>query len=315
MERCMDSILAQSYSNIEVILVNDGSPDDCGEMAEAYQEKDARVRVIHKENGGLSDARNVGVEMVTGIFTMFVDSDDWIYPTMIEKMVHYSQDYEADIVQSAFFYAYDDELFIDNRYVTDESNPICLDNRALMYELVRNKIVKNFAWGKLYKTALIKDIPFEKGVLFEDVFWAHQVMHQVKKYVIIHQPFYYYLQRDDSIVATYSPKNLDMLKGLQERHQFIEEFYEELTEESYQLILETCLIHYYLLMRHKRKDKKGRYRKEIELYIENHYADLRNAVKKNKELKNQLYLFQINPYLLLFLKGSRHLLKKIRVII
>ena len=97
-----------------------------------------------------------------------------------------------------------------------------------MKELVINEKVKNFAWGKLYLTKLIRDIPFEKGVLFEDVFWAHQVMQRVNTYVILHQPMFYYYQRSDSIVATYTPRNLDIIKGLKERHQFIEKFYEDL---------------------------------------------------------------------------------------
>src|SRR5690625_5655447 len=90
MYRCIDSILHQTYSNLEVILVNDGSPDQCGAIANTYKEKDVRVKVIHKSNGGLSDARNYGMKSVTGKYTMFVDSDDWLEPTMVEAMVHYS---------------------------------------------------------------------------------------------------------------------------------------------------------------------------------------------------------------------------------
>ncbi len=110
-----------------------------------------------------------------------------------------------------------------------------------MNELIKNESVKNFAWGKLYRTAMIKDIPFEKGVLFEDVFWAHQVMHRVNTYVINHEPLYYYRQRADSIVSTYTLKNLDILKGLKLRHDFIVSFYKELTDESYRGILKISL--------------------------------------------------------------------------
>ncbi len=293
--RCVDSILNQTYTNLEIILVNDGTPDTCGEIIDTYQKKDSRVKVIHKENGGLSDARNAGMKSVTGAFTMYVDSDDWLDHKMIKTMMEYANHYKADVVQSAFYYAYEDKLLLDHRHDTQREKPICLDKQALMFELVKNEKVKNFAWGKLYKTAIIKDIPFKKGVLFEDVFWAHQVMHQVDTYTITQQPFYYYFQRDDSIVATYTLKNLDMLKGLNERHRFIEKHYKELINESYQIILKTSLIHYHLLS--KKIDKQGSHRKEIECYIQENLQTFKEAVKDNKNLKRQLLLFSIHPNL------------------
>ena len=314
MYRCIDSILHQTYSNLEVILVNDGSPDQCGAIANTYKEKDVRVKVIHKSNGGLSDARNYGMKSVTGKYTMFVDSDDWLEPTMVEAMVHYSNQFAADVVQSAFYYAYDDKLLIDERHYQSDDAPVCLDNQALMYELVKNEKVKNFAWGKLYKTELIKDIPFKKGVLFEDVFWAHQVMSKVSKYLILHQPYYYYYQRDDSIVATYTPKNLDIIKGLKERHRFIEEYYSDLTNESYQLILKTCFIHYHLLFVNRRQDKMGIHRKNMELYIQENYKALKQAVKHNKTLKRQLFLFNLHPYLHMVYQGFIKSLRKVKIL-
>lgn len=183
-----------------------------------------------------------------------------------------------------------------------------------MYELVRNEKVKNFAWGKLYKTANIKDIPFKKGVIFEDVFWAHQVMHKVNKYLVLQQPFYYYYQRDDSIVAAYSPKNLDIIKGLKERHRFIKKYYKELTNESYQLILKTCLIHYHLLLRNRSQDKQGRHRKEIKQYIRDHYKTFKKAVVHNQDLKRQLFLFNIHPYFYLLYRGLLKGLRKKNVL-
>ncbi|MUV36909.1 putative glycosyltransferase EpsJ [Lentibacillus sp. JNUCC-1] len=204
LRRCLDSILGQTYRNIEVIVVNDGSPDKSGQIADIYQAAEPRVHVIHKENGGLSDARNHGVKHVSGEYTMFVDSDDWLEKTAVETMIHHSVTYQADVVQSAFYYAYDDRLLVDDRHHAHTDPPLLLKNRALMYELVINERVKNFAWGKLYKTELIHDIPFKKGVLFEDVFWAHQVMHRVRRFLIVHQPLCFYYQRDDSIVAAYT---------------------------------------------------------------------------------------------------------------
>src|SRR5690625_1259340 len=245
---------------------------------------------------------------------MFVDSDDWLDTNMVKTMMDYSYKYDADIVQSAFYYAYDNKLLIDNRYQKQSSEPIRLDNDTLMYELVKNEKVKNFAWGKLYKTEIIIDIPFKKGVLFEDVFWAHKIMHRVSNYLILHQPFYYYYQRDDSIVATYTPKNLDIIKGLKDRHRFIEEFYKGLTNESYQLILKTCFIHYNLLLANRKKDKKGVHRKNIELYIQKNYNALKDATRNNKVLRSQLYLFNLHPYFNILFEALLKGLRRIKVL-
>ncbi|WHY85195.1 glycosyltransferase family 2 protein [Neobacillus novalis] len=312
--RCVESILEQTYTNLEVILVNDGSPDNCGTIAESYAISDNRVKVFHKENGGLSDARNHGMQYVTGEYTIFVDSDDWLERSMIEELVKISSEYEAEVVQSAFYYAYNDHLLFDNRVYNQKASPVVLDNKLLMYELVRNNVVKNFAWGKLYKTKLIKDIPFKKGVLFEDVFWAHQVMRSVQTFVCLNTPYYFYLQRDDSIVATYSPRNLDILKGLKERHRFIEKYYVNLTNESYKTLLKTNLIHYNLLLRNRKKDYKGLYRKEIYEYIKGNFTEIKKAAEDDELLKKQLILFIIHPYLNVFFLILQKVLRKVKIL-
>jgi glycosyltransferase involved in cell wall biosynthesis len=301
--RCIDSILGQTHSNIEVILVNDGSPDNCGMIVEQYKAIDERIKVIHKENGGLSDARNYGMKEVTGEFTMFVDSDDWLEKNMVEVMVNCIIKYKADVVQSAFYYAYENKLLIDRRRYKINDTSIIFNNKELMYELVINERVENFAWGKLYKTEIIKNVPFKVGVLFEDIFWAYKVMHKVNNFILLPQPLYNYYQRNDSIVANYTPRNLDILKGLKERHQFLEEHYTSLLKESYKILLNTNLVHYNLLLANRKKDKDGINRKEIEKYINANYNNFKKAVEENRALENQLNLFILHPYLNVFFLG------------
>jgi glycosyltransferase involved in cell wall biosynthesis len=312
--RCLESILNQTYSNIEIILVDDGSPDNCGKIIDDYGKNDNRIKVIHKENGGLSDARNAGMQYITGNYTLFVDSDDWLDRKMVEEMMGICKSHQADVVQSAFYYAHEDCLYYDNRFFSRKDTPVILDNPSLMYELVVNNKVKNFAWGKLYKTNLIKDIPFEKGVLFEDVFWAHKIMHRVNKYVIIHQPMYYYTQRNDSIVASYTPRNLDIIKGLKQRHKFLEEHYKGLINESYKVILTTSLIHYNLLFANRRKDKDGFYKKEIKFHINNHFNEFMKAAKDDQQLKYQLILFRVHPTLNMLFLLTNKVLRKVGLI-
>lgn len=313
LNRCVDSILNQTYKNIEVILVDDGSPDKCGEISDSYAINDSRVKSLHKENGGLSDARNYGMRYLTGEYVVFVDSDDWIKEEMIETLLGLAMDLKADIVQSGFYYVYETYLLYDDRYYSEDMLPIQLNKNELMREIVINERVKNFAWGKLYKTNLIKDLYFEKGVLFEDVFWAHKVMDRVDKYVICHKPMCYYLQRNDSIVSTYTVKNLDIIKGLKERHKFIEENYKELINESYKILTKTILLHYYLLNKNRDKDLDGYYRKELRGYIINNYLNIQKAIKDDKELSNEVKLFKLNYLLSRAYVNINKVLRKVKL--
>lgn len=313
LKRCLDSISNQTYKNLEIILVDDGSPDTCGEIAEAYAKSDNRVKVVHKKNGGLSDARNFGIGCVTGDFTIFVDSDDWLEINMFKEMINYSLWFEADVVQSAFYYAYEDYLLFDNRYFQKNDPPIVLDNESLMNELIINERVKNFAWGKLYKTEIIRDIPFKVGVLFEDVFWAHKVMQRVNTYVIVNKPLCYYFQRKDSIVSTYTTKNLDIIQGLMERQSFIEEYYNHLSLESFKVLLKTIFIHYNLLVVNRNKDKEGLHKRELKRYIRSNFQNFKKAASSDKDVKKQLFLFTIHPYFNILFLILKKLLRKVKI--
>lgn len=314
LERCINSIISQSYSNLEILLVNDGSPDNCGAIAEIYAKKDSRIMVLHKKNGGLSDARNYGMRFVTGEYTLFVDSDDWLHTKMVEIAVEHMKQFKADVVQTAFYYAYDNFLLYDQRCYSIDNPPMVFSNTELMKELMVNEKVKNFAWGKLFRTELIKDILFKKGVLFEDVFWTYKVFQHINKYVLLHQPLCFYYHRDDSIVAAYSLRNLDILKGMLERHQFIKTHYKSLADESYKGILKESILQYNLLIRKRSIDRKGKEKKKIKMYIKNHKKELKRAVSKDTGLKVQLLLFLVHPYINILYLAGRKGLRKLKIV-
>lgn len=293
--RCLDSILNQSYKNLEIILVDDGSPDRCGEICEEYAKKDSRIRVIHKENGGLSDARNFGMKYITGEYTLFLDSDDYIEKDCIETLLKIAQENNSDIVQCGFYYDYNTYLLYDDRYYTEDSPIVNLDNNSLMRELVINERVKNFVWGKLYKSELIRDKYFKKGVLFEDVFWSHNIMKDVKKYTIIHKPLWYYTQREDSIVGKYSSKNLNILKGLKERKEFLKINYPNLLGEINKLIFITSMLHYNIILK-LRDSNLEIAKKEIKEDILKNYSEIYKSLD-NYFLKWQLIIFKYIPKL------------------
>ena len=309
---CIESLINQTYQNIEIILVNDGSPDSCREIVDYYAARDHRIIPIHKKNGGVSDARNTGIAYASGEYTFFIDGDDWVDHTLINEMVDRLEQFNADIVQTAHYYAYPEYLLYDNQFENQFTQPKVLDNRQLMKELVRNQFVKNFAWGKLYKTKLIQGIPFQKGIFFEDVCWSYLVMQRVDTYVIMHKPFYYYYQHADSIVGTYSVKHLDYLEGLKKRHEFLEQHYTDLVELSYKELAKANLIHYQLLLRHRKKDPSGMYRTEIKIYMKKVYPYVQKALFGEKALRMEVKLFNIHPYLYilaLFIKKSLRMMR------
>ena len=138
-------------------------------------------------------------------------------------------------------------------------------------------------------------------------------MDRVNKYVICHKPMYYYIQRDGSIVSKYTVRNLDIIRGLKERHKFIEENYKNLINESYKILTKTILLHYYLLNKNKDKDLDGYYRKELKDYIINNYLKIQEAIKDDKELSTEVQLFKLNYSLSRIYVNINKILRKVNL--
>lgn len=241
LSQCVDSVLSQSYQDLEIILVDDGSTDECPKICDDYQQKDARIRVIHKENGGLSDARNAGMKKATGEWTLFVDSDDWIDQEAIAKLYQFAIENRCDIVQGNVYYVYADHLLYRQASRKEQKNNV-LSCQEAMRELLINDRVKNFAWGKLYKTDIIKDLDFPVGKYFEDCFWQHLAIDRAQRYGIVDEPLFYYRQRKDSISGIPSNRRNDLLEGNQERLNFIHERYPALYPLMKRRYNEICVI-------------------------------------------------------------------------
>ena len=196
LRKCLDSILAQTYKNLEIILVDDGSPDGCPAICDEYAEIDKRIQVIHKENGGLSDARNAGVEIAMGDYIGFVDSDDWIMPDMYEYLLEGLCGYMADIAYCGFVNVHSTWA----EYPNNQTDKVYTKETALN-ELFFDRL-KNFAWNKLYKAELWQNVRFPVGRNFEDILTMYKLFEQSKRIAILKEPKYYYLIRSDGITNT-----------------------------------------------------------------------------------------------------------------
>ncbi|MCH5172292.1 MAG: glycosyltransferase family 2 protein [Erysipelotrichales bacterium] len=229
---CLDSVINQTYKNLEIIIVDDGSTDESGSICEDYAKIDSCIKVIHKKNAGLSSARNVGLEHAKGEWIFFIDSDDWFDTNTLSNLYEFAIRNQCDIVQCNHYYAYD-TYHLYRLANKKEKKFNILDRKEAMHQLIINDRIKNFAWGKLYKTDLIRDIKFPEGKFFEDSFWQQLVFHRASKIGIIDTPYYFYRQRKDSISGQSSPKIYDLLEGYNKRLEFVLKNYPE-----YSLLME-----------------------------------------------------------------------------
>lgn len=238
-DKCISSIVNQTYTNLEIILVDDGSPDQCPQMCDAWAEKDARIRVIHKENGGLSDARNAGMAVATGELMTFVDSDDWIDPDMYKHLYQRMVEDYSDIAACGVQMVWEDGT--PPRILTRMGNHV-LSKEEAMQAIIEESWLKQPVWYKLYKTNLIKDILFPVGKYHEDVFWSYQAVDRANKISVSDHVGYYYLQRNGSIMGEeYSLKRLDAIEAKVQRHAYIKENFPMMENLSAKDLWFTCI--------------------------------------------------------------------------
>ncbi len=237
LRRCLDSILNQTFTDWTAICVDDGSPDNSGKIAEEYAVRDKRFIVVHKENGGLSDARNAGMPYAKGKYIMYLDSDDFIHPQTMEIAYNTAIKNKSDIVSFSYDRLYRPQLMVrhvlhmntDNvvpfsikkRYNIDKLQTRTTDNIfELATERTHNKtnpnrkwLIKHCqVWKNLYKKSLIKDTPFIKGILFEDFPWWSAIMLKRPRTTVVPLPLYYYIPNFGGIVL--SEKQLKIIKSL-----------------------------------------------------------------------------------------------------
>lgn len=229
LRKCIESIQEQTYTNIEIILVDDGSSDKCPSICDEMGKKDSRIIVLHKEHGGVSSARNEGIEAVRGEYLVFVDPDDYIHKRYVEILLKLCMENHADIAQCDFLAIDQDSkaipLNFQEDYICtgmDALHRLCCDNDTIQYEV---------PWSKLYKKELFSDIRYPVNRIHEDAFTTYKLFWKAKKVVVTSLYLYYYMKRSDSIMGReYSLKRLDAIDAIKERLSFLKKH--KLQEES-----------------------------------------------------------------------------------
>lgn len=262
LEECIQSLLKQTYKNIEIIIVDDGSTDKTGEICDSFS--CSNVQVIHKENGGLSSARNAGIRRAAGEYIAFVDSDDYVASEYVQTMLELIEENNGDIAVCGFVRTGKrlGEMIQETAEETKNSSEETTDNltwvlsgkEALNQLYSPKRLYYVVSWNKLYRTSMFADIAFPEGMLHEDEAVIHKLYHAAKKVVFTRKPLYYYYMSDSSIMrGTYKVERMGILYTYLERMKmFSRDGNAVMKDNSCKQCMVAALMHYYFC----KKDKK-----------------------------------------------------------
>ena len=238
LEKCIESVLKQTYTNLQIILVDDGSPDNCGKICDEYAKRDSRIDVIHKVNGGLSEARNVGISKAKGRYIGFVDSDDYIKENMYEILLNLIKEYNAD---ASICNLYD--VIEGKEYIRNKNNGIQEYSRLdILKEVLLDKNIQSYAWNKLYKKELFDEVKYPIGKKYEDIGTTFYIFEKCNKIVVTSEPEYYYLKRSDSLVNNVTESTVfDYMELILQRYLYINDNIKELKQYNDYYLVRTLL--------------------------------------------------------------------------
>ena len=304
LDRCVQSIVDQTYTNLEIILVDDGSPDNCPAMCDAWAEKDKRIKVLHKTNGGLSDARNAGMAAATGEYIAFVDSDDWIASEMLEKLLDRMIHTDSDIVSCDAVRIWDDGT--PSRTMISVCGDFVLDKTEAMKALIQSTCLIQTVWNKLYKASLAKSIPFEKGKVHEDEFWSWQVIALSSRVSTLGSAYYYYFQRANSIMGGgYTGFPMLVVEAKLQRHKYILHEMPELADIESENLMNTCFYQGVQILKHESEIVKSNYMAKLEEAVNE--CRISDEYLKNMSFPRRLrFSFVRRHFMLACLIGTKH---------
>ena len=208
--RCLKSIVGQTYCNLEIIVVDDGSTDKTGSIAEEWAANDNRIRVIHQPNSGLSAARNTALDVAQGQYITCIDSDDFVNSEYVERLYQTLIEHDADMAVGSYI-EFDDGTVPTIKPLPETPHYLVYSQADAINAVFYQNRLDHTAWGRLYRRYLFEGVRYPVGRLYEDIAVIYPILLKVKKVVLIDAPLYYYLQRPNSIIGRFSPKRADVL--------------------------------------------------------------------------------------------------------
>ena len=290
--RCIESLINQTYKHTDIILVDDGSPDRCPEICDEYAEQDARIQVIHKANGGLSDARNAGLAVARGELIAFVDSDDWVSPYYLQLLYETMTEEKADIVECGFIRS-------NGHVPVMESVPTpkrtVYDAEQALLELITEGLFRQIVWNKLYTREVLDGISFAIGKRHEDEFYTYQVFGRAHKLVRIDAELYYYFQRSGSIMnSAYTLKNLEAVEARAQRQDYMREHFSALEAIAGTELFHAIIFEGQFSMKYLSKEERKQAFVFLEAYKKKYFSPLRYRFQGKKSHVIEAYLSLIS---------------------
>lgn len=263
LRRCVDSLLCQTYPNIEIILVDDGSTDKSGSICDEYLYIDKRIRVIHKKNGGLSSARNAGLEIAVGEYIGFLDSDDWARPEMIEFLLSIILKEDSEIAQCGFTPFYEKQQlseYVEKDYVKEPTvNLSYIEAYNELYGIDVNNNINFITWNKLYKRGLFDFLRFSEGMNNEDVIMTAKIIALCSKISISNTAMVYYMQRENSIMGEQRKNKFKMAYEHFKAFKNISDYFENHNDKELYLLTSKYTLMYSLsVLKAKNATKQAR---------------------------------------------------------
>lgn len=293
--KCIESIVVQTYSNLQIILIDDGSPDDCAIRCDEWTKKDDRITVIHKLNGGQADARNFGLRIAGGEYISFIDSDDYISKAFIDVLLSAALEHNSDITVCDYAKFYDGgkaEVFHDDFVVSDYTTINGIS------ALIDENPFRLHVWDKIYRRKAIENIFFESGKIHEDVFWLFQAFGHSEKITKINQTMYYYLQRNTSTIGQgYSLRSLDYLEEKWKSRLYIEKNYPELDLKAKLNFFGSCIYLCQCVLKYMSGEEKRQAVAAIRKYKKKCRITFSEIKTVRKGVRKYYYLAKINIYL------------------
>ena len=293
LDKCITSIVKQTYSNIEIILVNDGSTDNSERICYDWEKKDFRIRVISKKNGGLSSARNVGIDNAHGDYIGFVDSDDYITLDMYQVLYENMETTESDLSMCGLFDVFNGKI----RSVNADAKPFVVSAKEAIKIVFEATITSVTAVNKLYKKTLFDRVRYPEGKIAEDAFVIFDVINQCNRIVITPEQKYYYIHRNDSITTKkFDLKYMNVIEAYNRNYQLIIDYYPELEPIGN---MRLCWAYYYVLDR-LIIDDPNQYKEleqQIISYLNNQYKFVIKSRYFTKPRKISAMCLRISKYL------------------